>query len=540
FDPFYKGGWQSRYAEMIDRAFGLRGKSMLDVGCAAGALASAFTDRGAGITGVDICRYFIEASPFENVRGQLQVTPAWNLPFPDNAFDLIHCSQVLEHVPEEKQCEVFAELRRVLRPDGLLFAAMPMGEDHEDEWDDVTHTCLHDFGFWKGLAENAGFGHVTSRWEPLHGHPMYREYQWSYLVATRVHEHRVSGGSPHTQAGHWIIAHWGDNKRHVFDPVVRALESSGHSCRWIQRDDTNARPELIAAIRSDDYDGLLTWQRIYPMQHDLLDAVEESTLRTVFMDYGFHPHYHSVVFDSCGENATSSLAASWGDQDRYPASDAAFCKVEEMLQAHAHRAVEVREHPPHDVTHIERPFVFVPLQRPTDSVVRFDSEVHDFGVLGRRVLALAAHRYFVVIKPHPLDRDLDLGVPDFSAGHHLVLRRTFHGDNEAVNDWLLSQAALVVGVNSNMLFRAALYGTPTIACGRGWFSGSGAIVESLADPNLCCLRVRSVEPSRRREYLAACLDRQLTFEELSDSSKVISVLTRIGVLSAPTTSEVIG
>lgn len=45
------------------------------------------------------------------------------LPFEDNEFGLILCSHVLEHIPQDEAC--LRELKRVLKPNGLLILAMP-------------------------------------------------------------------------------------------------------------------------------------------------------------------------------------------------------------------------------------------------------------------------------------------------------------------------------------------------------------------------------------------------------------------------------
>ncbi|MGI9015261.1 MAG: hypothetical protein ACR2GY_13585 [Phycisphaerales bacterium] len=50
------------------------------------------------------------------------------------------------------------------------------------------------------------------------------------------------------------------------------------------------------------------------MQRDILDALTESTIQTIFMDFGFIPHYETVVFDTKGEGAVSQLRESWEDR----------------------------------------------------------------------------------------------------------------------------------------------------------------------------------------------------------------------------------
>ncbi|MEE9187652.1 MAG: methyltransferase domain-containing protein, partial [Bacteroidota bacterium] len=532
FNAFAKGNWQRCYAEMMDSVFGIRGKRILDVGCAAGSLTCAFQELGADAWGVDVCQYFIQNSPFEGLRDRLTTAPAWKLPFEDCEFDFLHCSQVLEHIPEDRQEEVFRELLRVTRADGLIFAATPMRESDQDvEWDDVTHICVRPRAFWVQKASEVRLDDVTDSYRSIEDHEMYKEYKWDYVVWRRpIPSRQIDAPQSRHPSGkmRWLVAHWGDNKRHVFDPVVHSLEQLGHECEWIARDDMEVRPKLIAAIKSNELDGLLTWQRFYPMQHDVLQALQESTLQTVYMDYGFAPHYESVVFDSKGENATSQLRRSWPNNPVQAAGEGNEATVDAFLkEQEAKKHMLPREFP--ELRDLFYPFVFVPLQRPTDSVVKYDSTAHDFGRLVRRVLLLAAHRLFVVIKTHPLDADLDLGIPDRVAGRHVVLRRSFGDQNEELCDFLLSEAALVTGINSNMLFRALLFGKPVIACGEGWFSGSGALQEVNGIDGLTSLECGPIDRFARRRYIRACLDRQLVFTQLSDPKEIKRVFATIGI-----------
>jgi SAM-dependent methyltransferase len=73
------------------------------------------------------------------VTGDLQRSPMISrpmditrLPFGADNFDLILCSHVLEHVPDDRQA--LSELRRVLRPDGLALLQHPIDDiDRTDE-----------------------------------------------------------------------------------------------------------------------------------------------------------------------------------------------------------------------------------------------------------------------------------------------------------------------------------------------------------------------------------------------------------------------
>jgi len=48
---------------------------------------------------------------------------AYSLPFSDNTFDLVVCSEVLEHLHEYK--DAIAEISRVMKPGGKFLASVP-------------------------------------------------------------------------------------------------------------------------------------------------------------------------------------------------------------------------------------------------------------------------------------------------------------------------------------------------------------------------------------------------------------------------------
>lgn len=56
------------------------------------------------------------------------------IPFPDNSFDVVYHSQVLEHFPKEKAQDFIKECYRVLKPDGIIRVVVPDLENIINEY----------------------------------------------------------------------------------------------------------------------------------------------------------------------------------------------------------------------------------------------------------------------------------------------------------------------------------------------------------------------------------------------------------------------
>jgi SAM-dependent methyltransferase len=97
------------------------GKSILDLGCRDGTMASAYVE-GNSVTGLDIDRGALErarAKGLETVWADLTEP----LPFGERSFDAVVAGEVLEHLPYPEP--VLREASRVLVPGGLLVGSVP-------------------------------------------------------------------------------------------------------------------------------------------------------------------------------------------------------------------------------------------------------------------------------------------------------------------------------------------------------------------------------------------------------------------------------
>jgi ubiquinone/menaquinone biosynthesis C-methylase UbiE len=160
----------------------IRDMDVLEVGCSAGGYVVLARSMGARrVAGVDVDKDALRrarewAAQQRNGAGiAMSVASVTELPFPDETFDLVICTEVLEHVPDARAG--LAEIFRVLRLGGTLAVSLPnvvsyfwgvercrpvraiarmMGRRCDDDWEFLQHLR---FPFWRTLwlVRAAGF-----------------------------------------------------------------------------------------------------------------------------------------------------------------------------------------------------------------------------------------------------------------------------------------------------------------------------------------------------------------------------------------------
>jgi SAM-dependent methyltransferase len=83
----------------------------------------------------------VVAGDLHPLTGQTTVDVT-NLPFPDETFDLVLCSHVLEHVPDDSVA--MSELRRVLRPHGVAILQQPVDAARSTTLEDASVVAAKD------------------------------------------------------------------------------------------------------------------------------------------------------------------------------------------------------------------------------------------------------------------------------------------------------------------------------------------------------------------------------------------------------------
>ncbi|MBK1686974.1 bifunctional 2-polyprenyl-6-hydroxyphenol methylase/3-demethylubiquinol 3-O-methyltransferase UbiG [Rubrivivax gelatinosus] len=111
--------------DWIDSLAGLRGKTVLDVGCGGGVLSESMARRAAHVTGIDlstkalgVARLHALESEVMNLEYREIATEALAAECP-GSFDVVTCMEMLEHVPDP--ASVIEACSRLAKPGGWVF-----------------------------------------------------------------------------------------------------------------------------------------------------------------------------------------------------------------------------------------------------------------------------------------------------------------------------------------------------------------------------------------------------------------------------------
>jgi SAM-dependent methyltransferase len=168
------------------------GFRVLDAGCGAGRhLSEAFRAKGVNVVGVDLnrddalkahntTRIMRHAGEDGGGAALVMVSDITRLPFNDASFDVVICSEVLEHIPEHTRA--ISEIVRVLKPGRSLVVSVPrylpericwaLSDDYHTE--KGGHVRIYRTEELVELLERAGLSCVGRGW----AHALHSPYWW--------------------------------------------------------------------------------------------------------------------------------------------------------------------------------------------------------------------------------------------------------------------------------------------------------------------------------------------------------------------------
>lgn len=106
--------------DLIGRRLGARKPEMLDVGCGIGSLHPLLHGVVGRLSGIDVSSASLAQARANNDGVDYREFDGSNFPFDDASFDLVTAICVMHHVVPAEWTRFMAEMRRVVRPGGLV------------------------------------------------------------------------------------------------------------------------------------------------------------------------------------------------------------------------------------------------------------------------------------------------------------------------------------------------------------------------------------------------------------------------------------
>lgn len=103
----------------------IKNKLVLDVGCWSGQYARLAIKLAKKVCGIDPSHEAIGLGKKLVPKVEFKIGSVLNIPYPNNQFDVVVFSEVIEHIPKGTEKQSLNEIIRVLKPNGTLILSTP-------------------------------------------------------------------------------------------------------------------------------------------------------------------------------------------------------------------------------------------------------------------------------------------------------------------------------------------------------------------------------------------------------------------------------
>jgi ubiquinone/menaquinone biosynthesis C-methylase UbiE len=136
--------------------------NILDIACGTGKSTEPLAETNLNVAGVDHDPQMIEEAQkqaqLKNLRIDYQVSDAEHLPFPDSYFDVVTVGTAFHFFVNDT---AMSEIKRVLKPKGLLFVYWTLTTKDIPEQDEIPGTIYRKYNWTKVPSELRDLAHIS-------------------------------------------------------------------------------------------------------------------------------------------------------------------------------------------------------------------------------------------------------------------------------------------------------------------------------------------------------------------------------------------
>ncbi|HEY7025092.1 MAG TPA: methyltransferase domain-containing protein [Candidatus Limnocylindrales bacterium] len=165
-------------------------RRVVELGCGPGHVSAYLAGRGANVSGLDLSAAMIEQARRLFPRIAFEVGDMLDLPFDQGSLGGVVSFYSIVHFDDHQSEAAFAEMVRVLTPDGALALAFHVGDEvvHRDEWFGEPVNVdfrLHDPGTVQRQLRDAGFTVESVHERDPYPPPVEGQTRRCYIVALK-------------------------------------------------------------------------------------------------------------------------------------------------------------------------------------------------------------------------------------------------------------------------------------------------------------------------------------------------------------------
>ena len=172
----------------------LKGKKIIDVGCANGRDSCYFYSQGYNVTGIDLSPEFIKLAEESCPKVKFKLMDMRALKFKPNSFDGMWACASFLHIPKKEALQTLIGFRKVIKTSGVLFLSVMEGDfegyrKHDQlKWGDRYFSHYKTIELEK-LFVDAGFDVIELIKTPTSWGPVFLNYYCKANKSPKPHPH---------------------------------------------------------------------------------------------------------------------------------------------------------------------------------------------------------------------------------------------------------------------------------------------------------------------------------------------------------------